>query len=73
MQCTNKHIKHIGIRYFCITAKVKSGEVTIEYYPAKEMIANFFTKFLAGALFKKFIDIILGINNGDTPKYKAAY
>ena len=38
------------------------------------MTKHFFAKPLTGVLFKKFRDIIIGINNaGDTPKYKAAY
>ena len=32
-----KPTKHIEIRYFYITDKVKSGEITIEYCPTKEM------------------------------------
>ena len=39
--------------------------------PNQEMIANFFTKSLAGALvFKKFRDTILGIDDGDMSEYK---
>ena len=52
---------------------MKSGEITIEYCPTKEMCGDYFTKPLAGALFKKFRDIILGINDGNTPIYWAAY
>ena len=70
--CT-KRTKHIEIRYFYITDKVKSGEVTIEHCPTKEMIGDYFTKPLAGALFKKFRNIILGVNEGDMPKYRKAY
>jgi hypothetical protein len=37
------------------------------------MIGDKFTKPLAGALFKKFRNIIQGINDGDMPKYRRAY
>ena len=70
--CT-KRTKHIEIRYFYITDKVKSGEITIEHCPTKEMIADFFTKSLCGSLFKKFRNIILGINDGDMGKYRRTY
>ena len=67
--CT-KRTKHQEIRYFYITDKVKSGDITIEYCPTKEMTLDYFTKPLAGALFKKFRDIISGINDGDIPIYQ---
>ena len=70
--CT-KRTKHIEIRYFYITDKVKSGEINIEHCPTKEMIGDYFTKPLAGSLFKKFRNLILGINDGDMIKYKNAY
>ena len=71
--CTKRTSKRIDIRYFYITDKVKSGEITIEYCPTKEITADYFTKPLAGALFNKFRDVILGINDGDVPIYGAAY
>ena len=48
-QCTH----HIDIRYFFITARVKHGEIHIEYCPTGEMVADFFTKPLQGSLFRK--------------------
>ena len=69
--CT-KRTKHINIRYFYITDKVKSGEITIKYCPTKEITADYFAKPLAGALFKKFRDVILSINDGDIPIYQNA-
>jgi hypothetical protein len=69
----HKRTKHIEIRYFYITDKSKSGEVTIEHCPTKEMIGDYFTKPLAGSLFKKFRNIIQGITDGDMPKYRRAY
>ena len=70
--CT-KRTKHIEIRYFYITDKVKAGEVSIEYCPTKEMIGDYFTKPLAGSLFKKLRDCILGINDGDMGNYRRWY
>ena len=36
------------------------GEVTIEYCPTEDMLADFFTKPLQGALFRKFRAVIMG-------------
>ena len=45
----------------------------MKYCPTEEMIADFFTKPLQGALFYKFRDAILGINASDFDKYKEQY
>jgi len=58
---SSKRTRHINIRYFFITNRVKSGEVSIKYCPTEEMIADFFTKPLQGAKFKKFRNLILNI------------
>ena len=52
---------------------MKSGEISIEHCPTKEMIGDYFTKPLAGALFRKFRDLILGIRSCDMGKYWKAY
>ena len=70
--CT-KRTKHIEIRYFYITDKIKSGEIHVEHCPTKEMIGDYFTKPLAGSLFKKFRNIILGIQDADMAKYRKEY
>ena len=70
--CT-KRTKHIEIRYFYITDKVKSGEINIEHCPTKEMVRDYFTKPLAGSLFKKFRNIIPGICDTEMGEYRRAY
>jgi hypothetical protein len=55
-----KQSRHIDIRYFFIKDRVDSGEITIEHCPTDEMLADFFTKPLQGALFRKFKAVILG-------------
>ena len=52
--------KHMDARYFWIKDRVKSEGIKVEYCPTEKMIADFFTKPLQGALFRKFRDIILG-------------
>ena len=51
---STKRTRHINIRYFTITDRVKNGEDIIEYCPTGDMIADFFTKPLQGSLFRKF-------------------
>ena len=65
--------KHIKIIYFYVTDKVKSGEITIEYCPTKEMVADFFTKPLTGSVFKMFQNTILGVDEKDSTVYQNAY
>ena len=58
---STKRTKHINMRYFFITDKVKRGEVKIEHCPADDMVADYFTKPLQGKLFVKFRKAILNI------------
>ena len=45
---TTKRTKHINVRYFFITDRIKNGELTIEHCPTGKMLADFFTKPLQG-------------------------
>ena len=67
---SKKGTRFINIRYFFITDKVKSGEVDIEYMSTGEMIGDYFTKPLRGALFRKMRDQIQGIDMNDLQVYK---
>jgi hypothetical protein len=58
--------RHINIRYFFITDRIARKEIAVQYCPTKEMIADYFTKPLQGALFYKFCDQILGVVPMDT-------
>jgi hypothetical protein len=51
---SSKRTRHLNIRYFFITDRVKSAEVGITYCPTENMTGDFFTKPLQGSLFKKF-------------------
>ena len=58
---STKRTKHIDIRYFYITDKVKKGEAKIVYCPTDDMIADYFTKPLQGSIFKKFRNAIMNL------------
>jgi len=45
--------RHINIRYFWLSDRVKSGELSIRYVPTQDMLADMFTKPLQGELFRK--------------------
>ena len=53
--------KHINVRYFLITDRISKGEVQVEWCPAKDMVADFLTKPLQGASFKRLRDLIMGV------------
>ena len=58
---SSKRTKHINIRYFFITDRARNGEVSIDWCPTGEMVGDYMTKPLQGALFRRFRDIIMGI------------
>ena len=58
---SGKRTKHINIRYFFITDRVKKGELSVVWCPTGDMIGDFATKPLQGALFRKFRDQIMGV------------
>ncbi len=54
--------RHLNIRYFFIKDRIDSGDVEVVYTTSEDMVADFFSKPLQGALFEKFRDVILGIH-----------
>jgi hypothetical protein len=63
---SSKRTRHINIRYFFVKDRIASGEVTVEYCPTGEMVADFFTKPLQGILFKKFRNFIMNVDPSAT-------
>ena len=57
----SKRTKHIQARFYFITDQIEKGNVSIEWCPTKEMIADFFTKPLQGELFITLRNKIMGI------------
>jgi hypothetical protein len=58
---STKRTRHMNIRYFFIKDQVDSKRVKIEHCPTAEMIADFFTKPLQGAPFRKLRDHIMNV------------
>jgi hypothetical protein len=54
---SSKRTQHISIRYFFVTNRIASSEVSVEYCPTKTMIADFFTKPLEGIQFQTFMNV----------------
>jgi hypothetical protein len=64
---SSKRTKHINIRYFFITDRVKKEEVSVVWCPTGDMIGDYATKPLQGALFRKFRDQIMGVVPAQDP------
>jgi hypothetical protein len=50
---TSERTRHIKIRHYWIHDRIQDGEVTVEYKPTGEMVADIMTKPLQGELFRK--------------------
>ena len=58
---SRKRTKHINIQYFFITDRVAQGDVSLVWFPTGDMIGDFMTKPLQGAIFRKFRYQIMGV------------
>ena len=52
--------KHIDIRYFWITDRLKTDNITARHCDTLSMLSDFLSKPLQGSLFRKFRDVLLG-------------
>ena len=59
---SSKRTRHINIRYFFVTDRIAANEVSVEYCPTGDMVADFFTKPLHGSLFKKLRDQVMNVD-----------
>jgi hypothetical protein len=59
--------KHIHIRYFFVTDRISAKELSVDWCPTGDMIADYMTKPTQGALFKKFRDQIMGVIPAQAP------
>ena len=70
--CTGNS-RHIHIKYFFVKDRVDNRELVIQYCPTAEMLADFFTKPLQGALFNKFQKVLMGWEHINTLKSLSEY
>ena len=54
-----KRSRHMNIRYFFVTDRIKAGELSVKHMGTDDMIADFFTKPLQGQKFRKFRKLIM--------------
>ena len=52
--------RHISIRYFFMTDRLSTDNITLRYCQTEHMLADFLSKPLQGGLFRKFRDVLLG-------------
>jgi hypothetical protein len=55
---SSKRTKHINIRYFFITDRISKNELSVVWCPTGNMIGDYATKPLQGAVFKKLGNIL---------------
>ena len=60
---SGKRTKHLNVRYFFITDRLREKDFTVEYCPTGEMIGDFFTKPLQGQLFITFRRLIMNLKD----------
>ena len=71
---STKRTRHLNIRYFLITDKLKSKDVsTVEYCPTAEHLADVLTKPLQGSPFRKFRNAIMGCSDAEYLSHKLKY
>jgi len=51
--------RHIAVRYYFISDRIKSGEIVVEYLETSEMIADILTKPMVGAQFIRLRTLLL--------------
>ena len=51
VKSVGKGTRHIKIKYFFATDKIKDDELKVIWCPTENMVANFYTKPLQGSLF----------------------
>jgi hypothetical protein len=58
--------RHIDNRFFFTKDRIKSGSIVVEYCPTEQMLADFLTKVLQGALVKRFKNVLVGLVHVNT-------
>jgi hypothetical protein len=56
----SQRTRHINVRYFFASDRVKSGEIVLKHKPTAQMLADIFTKPLIGNSFRSIRDAMMG-------------
>ena len=59
----SKRTRHINIRYYFITYRIKNDELQIKYFPTDNMVADYFSKPLQGKKFFQFRNNIMNLKS----------
>jgi hypothetical protein len=70
---STKRTRHINIRYFYVTSKIKDGSMRVIYHPTKQMVSDYLTKPLQGSLFRAHRNSIMGHDEESISKYMKEY
>ena len=65
-QSSRKSTHHLEIRYYFVTDNICRNRLSLEYCPTEEMIVDFFTKPLQGALFYKLWSLIMNLKSDES-------
>jgi hypothetical protein len=57
---SSKRTRHMNVCYFFISDQVNMKEITIDWFPTKQMVADFMTKPLQGRQFRNLRNYIMG-------------
>ena len=58
---SGRRTRHINIRYFFVSDRIKQKELRVEYCPTEDMVADLLTKPLQGSLFRKLRRLLLNL------------
>jgi hypothetical protein len=72
-QSSTKRTRHINIRYFYVTSKIKSGSIRVVYHPTKQMVSDYLTKPLQGSLFRTHRNSIMGHDESSISRCSTEY
>ena len=57
--CTSNS-KHVAIKYFWCTDRIKKGKISVHHCPTEQMLADYMSKPLQGKLFILFRHVLMG-------------
>ena len=60
---SSKRTKHLNCRFYFITDRINSNELSVKCCPTEEMTGDFYTKPLQGKLFYKFRKLIMNLQD----------